>query len=96
MENIVLHVTYTGEKGKARAFAQEMMHGGLQQAVLHEDGCMQYHYFQPVDGDDTQVVLLEKWRDQAALEAHFAGEPMAKIKVLKESFALDTALERFE
>lgn len=96
MENIVLHVTYTGEKGSARAFAQEMMSGGLQQAVLGEDGCLQYHYFQPVGGDDTQVVLLEKWRDAAALAAHSNGEPMAKIKALKEQYDLDTALERFE
>ncbi len=96
MEHIILHVTYTGEKGKAKAFAEAMMSGGLQQAVLNEDGCMQYHYFVPVGGDDTQVVLLEKWRDGAALEAHMNGEPMVSIKALKESFALDTVLERYE
>lgn len=92
MTSIVLHVTYQG--AQARAFAEEMQKG-LRGEVLAEDGCLQYDYFLPL-GQENAVLLLEHWRDQAALEQHFAGEPMKKLKALKERFGLETSIERFE
>ncbi len=95
MENIVLHVTFTGAPGKAEAFARAMESSGLRQEVLSETGCMQYEYFVPVVGDGTQIVLLEKWRDQACLDAHTNGEPMRKLKELQVPYALEAKLEIF-
>lgn len=92
MTGIVLHVTYQGEG--ARAFAEEMQRG-LRAEVLAEDGCLQYDYFLPI-GQENAVLLLEHWRDQAALDAHFVGEPMKKLKALKERYGLSTGIERFE
>lgn len=92
MEGIVLHVTYSG--AQAEAFAREMC-SGLRSEVLAEDGCLQYDYFLPL-GQEDAVLLLEHWRDQAALEAHFVGEPMKKLKALKEHYGLETGIERFE
>ena len=93
MDGILLHVLYRGEK--AKDFALEMQSGGLRGAVLAEDGCLQYDYFLPV-GQENCVLLIEHWRDQAALDAHAAGEPMAKLKALKASHDLTTSIERFE
>ena len=42
------------------------------------------------------VLLVEHWRDRAALGKHSAGEPMAKLKALKASYDLATTVERFE
>lgn len=42
------------------------------------------------------MLLVEHWRDRAALDKHSAGEPMAKLKALKASYDLATTLERFE
>ena len=93
MENIVLHVYYTGEK--AKEFAAEMETGGLQTAVKAEDGCLQYDYFLPTQDANT-VLLLEKWRDQAAIEQHNAGENMVKLKATKAKYGLETKIERYE
>ena len=76
MNGIILHVTYRG--GQAKAFADEMLSSGLRAAVLAEDGCMQYDYYLAL-GEENCVMLLEHWRDAAALDKHHAGEPMAKI-----------------
>ena len=92
MDGILLHVRYRGEN--ARAFADEMQKG-LRSDVLAEDGCLQYDYFLPLGGEDC-VLLIERWRDRAALDAHAAGEPMARLKALKAGYGLTTDIERFE
>ena len=38
--------------------------------VRQEPGCEEYEVYQSVEHPD-RVVLLELWRDEAALEAHF-------------------------
>ncbi len=93
MEGILLHVSYHGEK--AKAFAAEMQQSGLRAAVLAEEGCMQYDYYLPL-AEENCVLLVEHWRDRAALDKHAAGEPMAKLKALKASYDLATTVERFE
>ena len=83
MEGILLHVLYRGEK--ANDFASEMERSGLRAAVLAEEGCMQYDYYQPL-AEENCVLLVEHWRDRAALDKHSAGEPMAKLKALIKDF----------
>ncbi|MGM9661845.1 MAG: putative quinol monooxygenase [Oscillospiraceae bacterium] len=95
MDSIVLHVYYTGEEELLRAFAREMRQSGLQQGVREEDGCGQYDYFFPADGSGT-LLLLERWRDASALEAHLARPRMGEIRALKERFGLETRMERYE
>ena len=77
MEGILLHVLYRGEK--ANDFASEMERSGLRAAVLAEEGCMQYDYYRPL-AEENCVLLVEHWRDRAALDKHSAGEPMAKLR----------------
>ena len=93
MEGILLHVLYRGEK--AGDFAAEMERSGLRAAVLAEEGCMQYDYYRSFV-EENCVLLVEYWRDRAALDKHAAGEPMAKLKALKANYDLATTLERFE
>ncbi len=93
MENIVLHVYYTG--AQAKAFVEEMESGGLQAAVKAEDGCLQYDYFLPTQ-DAGVALLLEKWRDKTAIEAHNASDNMVKLKAVKAKYGLETKIERYE
>lgn len=44
-------------------------------ATLAEDGCIQYAYAQDVL-DPELIHIAEKWRDMAALKAHFQAEHM--------------------
>ena len=93
MEGILLHVSYHGEK--AKAFADEMEQSGLRAAVRAEEGCMQYDYYLPLAETDC-VLLIEHWRDRAALDRHSAGEPMARLKALKAKHNLTTEVTRYE
>ena len=58
-----------------------MERSGLRAAVLAEEGCMQYDYYRPL-AEENCVLLVEHWRDRAALDKHSAGEPMAKQRPL--------------
>lgn len=95
MEKVILHAIYTGDDGKPLAFAKEILESGIQQQVKNEKGCNQYDYFVPLDGSN-KVVLLENWENEAFMEEHKLGEPMAKIKELKAKYGIETKLERYQ
>ena len=94
MDMTVLHVYYTCKKGMAREFVSALKDSGLQEKVRAEDGCLQYDYHISCELPDT-VVLLEKWRDAAALERHLAQPHMADIGQVKDRFVDSTTLEKF-
>jgi quinol monooxygenase YgiN len=95
METIVLHVYYTCKPGRAAAFVQTVKAAGLQEAIRAEEGCLRYDYHLSCEAPDT-VVLIEQWRDAAALDRHLAQPHMEDLRRLKGEYALDTKLERYE
>jgi quinol monooxygenase YgiN len=91
---ITVHIYYTGEKGSARAFAEEMTRSGTVAAIRAEDGNLRYDYFFPMDDPET-VLLIDQWRDQAAIDAHHASPMMGTIAALREQYDLHMKVERF-
>ena len=59
-----------------------------------EAGNLKYEYFVPL-GDQETVLLIDSWKDQAALDAHHASPMMAKIAALREKYDLHMKVERF-
>ena len=91
---ITLHLYYTGEHGTARAFAEEMTRRGVVEAIRAEDGNLRYAYYFPMEDPET-VLLIDQWRDQAAIDAHHASPMMDEIAALREQFDLHMTVERF-
>ena len=89
-----VHPYYTGENGSARAFAEEMVRAGVVDAIRAEDGNLRYEYFYPMDDPET-VLLIDQWRDQAAIDAHHASPMMAEIAALRDKYDLHMKAERF-
>ena len=92
---ITVNIYYTGRDGSARAFAEEMVRSGVVSDIRAEDGSLRYEYFFPMD-DPKTVLLIDQWRDQAAIDAHHASPMMAKIAALREKYDLHMKVERFE
>ena len=65
--SVRLVVTITAAPGKGAEFAQAFR--GRCEEVMQEPGCEQFEVFQSAVNPD-KLVLLELWRDQAALDAH--------------------------
>ena len=91
---ITVNLYYTGTNGSARAFAEEMVSSGTVAAIRAEDGNVRYEYFFPMEDPET-VLLIDQWRDQAAIDVHHASPMMAQIAALREKYDLHMKVERF-
>lgn len=91
---ITVNLYYSGVNGAARAFAEEMLQSGVVSAIRAEEGNLRYAYFLPLDDPET-VLLIDQWRDQAAIDAHHASPMMGQIAALREKYDLHMKVERF-
>ena len=92
--SITLNLYYTGKDGSARRFAEEMVSSGIVEAVRAEEGNERYEYFFPMDDPET-VLLIDRWRDQQALDIHHKSELMPKIAALRDKYKLRMRVERY-
>lgn len=91
---ITVNIYYTGEKGNARKFAQEMTETGVVAAIRAEEGNLCYEYFFPMEDPET-VLLIDSWLDQGAIDAHHATPMMGQITALREKYDLHMRVERY-
>ena len=91
---ITVNLYYTGKDGRARAFAEEMENSGIAAAIRAEEGNLRYQYFQPL-GDPETVLLIDSWKDQAAIDFHHASPMMARLAALREKYDLHMKVERY-
>ncbi|MBR2830998.1 antibiotic biosynthesis monooxygenase [Candidatus Saccharibacteria bacterium] len=92
--SLVINIYYTGKDGSARQFAEEMVKSGLVNRVRAEEGNEHYEYFFPMDDSET-VLLIDKWRNEDALDAHHQSPMMKEIAALREKYNLHMRVEKF-
>ena len=92
--NVVINVHYRGSGGSARRFVEDMVSEGGLEAVRADGGCIGYEYFVSSEDPDS-IVLIEHWRDEAALEAHASSKNMKRIGSLKDRHGLSATVEKF-
>ena len=92
--SISVNLYYHGKNGSARKFAEAMERSGIADAIRSEKGNLAYRYFFPLDDPET-VLLIDSWRDQAAIDAHHASPMMRQLAQLREEFDLHMTAERY-
>lgn len=92
--SLVINIYYTGTNGSARKFAKEMISSGIVDRVRAEDGNEKYEYFYPVDDKET-VLLIDKWKNQEALDIHHKSDIMQEIAKLREKYGLRMRVEKY-
>lgn len=92
--SLVINIYYTGKNGSARKFADEMISRGIVEKIRQEEGNEKYEYFFPIDDFET-VLLIDKWKDQEALDLHHKSEMMQEIATLRKKYNLHMKVERF-
>lgn len=92
--SIVVNIYYTGKDGSARKFAQEMESSGTADKIRGEEGNLRYEYFIPMADPET-VLLIDCWKDQAAIDRHHASPMMETIIELREKYDLHMRVERY-
>lgn len=91
---ITVNIYYTGEKGSARRYAEEMAASGLVGLIRAEPGNVRYEYYFPMEDPET-VLLIDSWQDQQALDAHHATPAMGEIARLRDKYGLHMRVERY-
>lgn len=92
--SITVNLYYTGKDGAARRFAEEMVASGVVDRVRAEEGNERYEYFFPMEDPET-VLLIDRWRDQAALDFHHKSPMMGEIAALRDKYRLRLRVERY-
>ena len=91
---ITVNILYTGQNGRARAFAEEMVSSGLVEKIRAEAGNQSYAYFFPME-DSESVLLIDRWKNQEAIDAHHKSEMMSEIAALRKKYGLKMKVERY-
>ena len=91
--SILVHLYYTGKSGSARRFAEEMERSGTAARIRAERGNEGYEYFFPMNDPET-VLLIDRWANQEAIDAHHASPMMARIVELRNKYDLHMRVER--
>lgn len=92
--SLIINIYYTGENGSARKFAEEMVSSGIVDKVRAEEGNEKYEYFFPMDDSET-VMLIDRWKNQEALDIHHKSDMMKDIVELREKYKLHMRVEKF-
>lgn len=91
---ITINIYYTGSKGSARAFAEEMISTGVVDRIRAEAGNIRYDYFFPMNDPET-VLLIDSWESQMAIDEHHKTPMMQEIMALREKHDLHMKVERY-
>ncbi|WP_018143800.1 putative quinol monooxygenase [Alloscardovia criceti] len=91
---ITVNLRYTGVKGNAKKFAEEMTSLGTVEAIRAEQGNLRYEYFISFEDPET-VLLIDSWDNQEAIDIHHASPMMDTISELREKYDLHMTVERY-
>ena len=91
---LVINIFYRGKNGSAKKFAEEMVSSGIVDLVRKEEGNLGYSYFFPMVDEET-VLLIDKWKDEEALDRHHKTDMMRQIALLREKYKLSMKVEQY-
>lgn len=92
--SITINILYTGQNGNARKFAEEMTATGIVDDIRAEAGNERYEYYFPMDNTES-VLLIDRWKDQQAIDIHHKSEMMIKIAELRKKYNLKMKVDRY-
>lgn len=95
MNAIIEHVYFCGKEKDLHRLVRTYAESGDLKRVNEEDGCIQFEFFFAAERND-RMVLMEHWRDAAALDAHHATPMMNSLLTLIKEYSLVIESEKFE
>ena len=93
--SLIINIYYTGVNGNAKKFVNEMISSGIVDRIRKEEGNLRYEYFFPVDEPEA-VLLIDKWKDEEALDIHHKSLMMKEIAELREKYQLKMKVEKYK
>lgn len=92
---IILHVTFRTHPGKAEEFVRSVLSEGIAKDSEAEAGNEYYDFYYSAENEN-EVMLLEKWESQDALDLHCKQAHYKRIGELKDRYVVETSIEKYE
>ena len=92
---LILHVTFHTKPGTKEIFVKEVLDAGIAKASEAESGNYYYDFFFSAENED-EVLLLEKWESQEALDSHCKQPHFKIIGDIEKKYVTHTDLEKYE
>lgn len=92
---LILHVTFRTKPGTRELFVKEVLEAGIAKASKAEKGNYFYDFYFSAENED-DVMLLEKWENQEALDIHSNQPHYAAIGEIKKKYEVSTQIEKYE
>lgn len=89
----LLLITYKTHLNQREAFHKAILDGNIQDASRAEAGNISYDYFLSLDSKD-ELLLVEKWTDQASLDLHRTYPHFAQVQALRKIYVLEPSAVR--
>lgn len=80
---LTINILYKGKDSKK--FAKEMTEKGIVDRIRAQKGNIRYEYYQSLERDD-EILLLDIWENQEALDIHHQSPMMGEIMKLREKY----------
>ena len=90
---LLLLITYKTHPNQREAFHKAILDENIQEVSRAEEGNIAYDYFLSLDSKD-ELLLVEKWVDQASLDLHRTTPHFAKVQALRKIYVLESSVVR--
>ena len=91
---LVYNVTFRCKPGMRETFLHAVRSEGIDAAARAEAGNLQYDWFRSAENDD-DLLLIEKYADEAAVGVHVRQAHVARLVELKERYVDELILEKY-
>ena len=88
-----LEVHYIVKDGMREEFYEQILSEGIDEASRAEAGNEKYDYYFSAENTN-ELLLLEVWKDEEAVQLHGQTEHFARLGELKKEFVTDTQIFR--
>ncbi|WP_106460953.1 putative quinol monooxygenase [Anaerococcus sp. Marseille-P3915] len=90
---LTINILYKGKDSKK--FAKEMTEKGIVERIRAQKGNIRYEYYQSLERDD-EILLLDIWENQEALDIHHQSPMMDEIMKLREKYDVKMEVHKYQ
>lgn len=90
---LTINILYKGKDSKK--FAKEMTEKGIVERIRAQKGNIRYEYYQSLERDD-EILLLDIWENQEALDIHHQSPMMGEIMKLREKYDVKMEVHKYQ
>ena len=91
---IVLNVTYKCRAGRREEYREIIRSEGIDAASRSEEGNFKYDFYYSTENPD-DVLLVEFWKNDEALDAHRQQPHFAKLGEIQKDFVEEKTIKKY-